>query len=130
MMWDGVKLGAGAQPIKTKYGWLLVYHGMDFAHVYRLGVLVVDLNDAGKVLYRSPNFILEPKESYEVGEEDISQVLNVVFTCGAVAMADKEMLDDDDEIIVYYGAADTVIAAATARVSDLIPKEALVITLM
>ena len=124
MMWDGVKLGAGAQPIKTKYGWLLVYHGMDFAYVYRLGVLVVDLNDAGKVLYRSPNFILEPKESYEVGEEDISQVLNVVFACGAVAMADKEMLDDDDEIIVYYGAADTVIAAATARVSDLIPKEA------
>ena len=128
IVWDGVKVGAGAQPIKTKYGWLLVYHGMDFAHVYRLGVLVVDLNDPGKVLYRSPNFVLEPEESYEVGEEGISQVPNVVFTCGAVPIADKEVLDDDDKILVYYGAADTVIAVATARVSDLIPEGALAVS--
>jgi len=125
MMWDGVKVGAGAQPIKTKYGWLLIYHGMDFAHVYRLGVLVVDLNDPGKVRYRSPNFILEPEESYEVGEEGISQVLNVVFTCGAVPMADKDVLDDDDQILVYYGAADAVIGVAIAKISDLVTKEAL-----
>jgi len=125
MMWDGVKVGVGAQPIKTKYGWLLIYHGVDFALVYRLGVLIVDLNDPGKVLYRSPNFVLEPKDSYEAGEEGISQVTNVVFTCGAVSMADKEILDDNDEIIVYYGAADTVIAAATAKVSELIPRETL-----
>ena len=38
-------------------------------------------------------------------------------------MADKETLDDNDEIIVYYGAADTVIAAATAKVSELVPRE-------
>jgi len=126
MVWDGVKVGAGAQPIKTKYGWLLVYHGMDFAHVYRLGVLVVDLNDPGKVLYRSPNFILEPRENYEVGEEGISQVPNVVFTCGAVPRTDKEVLDDEDEILIYYGAADTAIGVATAKVSDLIPREALI----
>jgi len=117
-----VKVGAGAQPLKTKYGWLLIYHGMDFAHVYRLGVLIVDLNDPAEVLYRSPNFILEPKEEYEIGEKDISQVPNVVFTCGAVAISDKDMLDDEDEIIVYYGAADTVTAVAKAKVSELIPK--------
>ena len=125
MVWDGVKIGAGAQPIKTKYGWLLIYHGVDYADVYRLGVLLVDLNDPGKILYRSPNFILEPRERYEIGEEGTSQVPNVVFTCGAVPGADKEILDDEDEIIVYYGAADTVIAAATTKVSDLIPREAL-----
>lgn len=43
----------------------------------------------------------------------------------AVSMADKEILDDNDEIIVYYGAADTVIAAATAKVSELVPRETL-----
>lgn len=128
MMWDGVRIGAGTQPIKTKYGWLLIYHGIDFANVYRLGVLVVDLNDPGRVLYRSPNFILEPEESYEVGEKGINQVPNVVFTCGAVPMADKEVLGDNDAILVYYGAADTVIAVATAKVSDLIPKEALAVS--
>jgi len=125
MVWDGVKVGAGAQPLKTRYGWLLIYHGVDCADVYRLGVLVVDLNDPGKILYRSPNFILEPKERYETGEEGTSQVSDVVFTCGAVPAADKEILDDEDEIIVYYGAADTVIAAAKAKVAELIPGEAL-----
>jgi len=121
MIWDGVKVGVGAQPIKTKYGWLLIYHGMNLDHVYRLGVLIVDLNDPRKLLYRSPNFVLEPKESYEVGEEGISQVSNVVFTCGAVSMADKEILDDNDQILVYYGAADTTICIATGKIADLIP---------
>jgi predicted GH43/DUF377 family glycosyl hydrolase len=127
MMWDGVKVGAGSQPIKTKYGWLLIYHGVDFALVYRLGVLVVDLNDPGRVLYRSPNFVLEPQEDYEAGEEGTSQVPNVVFICGAVPISDKEVLDDNDEILIYYGAADTVTAVAKATVSGLIPKEALLV---
>jgi len=127
-MWDGVKVGVGAQPIKTKYGWLLIYHGVDFALVYRLGVLIVDLNDPGKVLYRSPNFVLEPQEDYEVGEEGISQVPNVVFTCGAAPLTDKEVLDDNDEILVYYGAADTIIAAATAKVSELVPREVIAVS--
>ncbi|MDY6835778.1 MAG: glycosidase [Chloroflexota bacterium] len=121
--WDGVKVGAGAQPLKTKYGWLLIYHGVDFAHVYRLGVMVVDLNDPAKIIYRSPNAILEPLATYEVGEHGKSWIPNVVFTCGAVARQDKELLDVGDEIIVYYGAADTVICAATAKVGDLIPEE-------
>ncbi len=123
MIWDGVKVGAGTQPIKTKYGWLLIYHGMDLAHTYRLGVLLVALEDPGKIIYRSPNFVLEPKEWYEVGEEGIGWIKNVVFTCGAVPIANKEILEDDDEILVYYGAADATLALATARVSNLIPKE-------
>ena len=124
MIWDGVRIGAGTQPVKTKYGWLLIYHGVDFAHIYRLGVLVVDLNDPARVLYRSPNFVLEPKERYEVGEEGISQVTNVVFTCGAVPVVDKEVLDDEDQLLIYYGAADTTVAVATAKVSDLVPEKA------
>jgi len=122
MAWDGFKLGGGSQPIKTKYGWLLVYHGVDPLWVYRLGVLLVALDDPGWLLYRSPNPILEPEEIYEVGEEG-AYVPNVVFTCGAVPRVDKEILGDDDEILVYYGGADTVVCVATARVSDLIPEE-------
>ena len=123
MMWDGDKIGAGAQPIKTKYGWLLVTHGVDTSHIYRLGVMLLDLANPKILLYRSPNPILEPKEIFEVGEKE-SWVPNVVFTCGAVAVdGNKEILDADDEVIVYYGAADTVVGVATARVSDLIPVE-------
>jgi len=122
MAWDGFKIGGGSQPIRTKYGWLLIYHAVDRSFIYRLGVLLVALDDPGQLLYRSPNPVLEPEESYELGEEG-RYVPNVVFSCGAVPQVDKEMLDDDDEVLVYYGAADTVACVAIAKVSDLIPEE-------
>ena len=123
MSWDGEKIGAGAQPIKTKYGWLLICHGVDYAAVYRLGVMLLGLADPARLIYRSPNFILEPRLVHEVGERGKSWVDNVVFTCGAVSIEDKEVLDEDDEILVYYGAADTVLCVASAKVGDLIPEE-------
>lgn len=119
-MWDSLKIGAGAQPLKTKYGWLLIYHGVDYNYVYRLGVILVDRDNPQKVLYRSPNPILEPEEEYEIGLSG-AWVPNVVFTCGAVAGTDKEVLEDEDEILVYYGAADTSIGVAIATLADLIP---------
>lgn len=121
-MWDSLKIGAGAQPLKTKYGWLLIYHGVDYNYVYRLGVLLVDLHNPEKVIYRSPNPILEPEEDYEVGLSG-AWVPNVVFTCGAVPGSDKKILEDDDEVLVYYGAADTSIGVAKAVLSDLIPEK-------
>jgi len=124
MAWDGVKIGGGAQPIKTKYGWLLIYHGTDYAHVYRLGVMLLDLADPTVLLYRSPNSVLEPVERYEVGEADNYWVPNVVFTCGAVPREDnREVLDDGDEVLVYYGASDTVIGVALAKIASLIPEK-------
>ncbi len=120
-MWDSLKIGAGAQPLKTKYGWLLIYHGVDHNYVYRLGVILVDLNNPQKVIYRSPNPILEPEEDYEIGLSG-AWVPNVVFTCGAVPGSDKEILEDNDEILVYYGAADTSIGLAKASLADLIPE--------
>ena len=122
MVWDGFKVGGGSQPIKTKYGWLLIYHGVDHSFIYRLGVLLVALHDPGWILYRSPNPILEPQASCELGEEGC-YVPNVVFCCGAVPAVDKAVLEDDDEVLVYYGAADTAICVAMAKVSDLIPED-------
>jgi predicted GH43/DUF377 family glycosyl hydrolase len=121
-MWDSLKIGAGAQPLKTRYGWLLIYHGVDYNYVYRLGTILVDLANPQKVIYRSPNPILEPVEDYEIGLSG-AWVPNVVFTCGAVAGTDKEVLDDDDEILVYYGAADTSIGLAKATLAELIPEK-------
>ncbi|MBC8511878.1 MAG: glycosidase, partial [Dehalococcoidia bacterium] len=117
------KIGAGAQPIKTKYGWLLITHGVDYAHTYRLGVMLLDIADPAILLYRSPNPVLEPTESYEIGEAGKCWVPNVVFTCGAVPRGDNEqILDADDELLVYYGASDTVIGVATAKIADLVPR--------
>ena len=122
MMWDGNKVGTGAPPLKTKHGWLLITHGVDHRHVYRLGVMLLDLADPTIVLYRSPNPILEPVEPCEAGQAGQCWIHNVVYACGAVPReGNKEILDADDEILVYYGAADTAVCVASARIGDLIP---------
>jgi predicted GH43/DUF377 family glycosyl hydrolase len=105
----------------------MIIHGVDHRRLYRLGILLLDLNDPSIVLYRSPNAILEPTEKYEEGEANADWVPNVVFTCGAVSEQDgKEMLEADDKLLVYYGAADSVIGLATSTVGGLIPSEFLV----
>ena len=35
--WEDSKIGSGPPPIKTKKGWLLIYHGVDKKLVYRVG---------------------------------------------------------------------------------------------
>ncbi|MDH3215432.1 MAG: glycosidase, partial [Candidatus Krumholzibacteria bacterium] len=123
MMWDGVKVGAGAPPIKTKYGWLNIYHGVDYERTYRLGVLLMALDDPSEVIYQSPNPILQPDTEYEIGKTQGRDywVPHVVFTCGAVALGNGEAMGLDDELLVYYGAADTSIGVAKATLSDLVP---------
>ncbi len=123
MMWDGVKIGAGAQPLKTTLGWLNIYHGVDYQRCYRLGVLFMDLKDPSKVLYQSPNPILEPEQDFEIGEGRGGDfwVPRVVFSCGAVPRLDKQIIEPDDEILVYYGAADTAIGVAVGRLNELVP---------
>lgn len=106
--WEQYKLGGGAQPIKTKKGWLLIYHAVDNKMFYRLGLAFLDLNDPTKVIYRHPTPILEPQEEFE----RIGDVSNVTFTCGAVVK--------NDTLFVYYGAADTVICVATADMKDVL----------
>jgi predicted GH43/DUF377 family glycosyl hydrolase len=124
MLWDGRKIGGGSQPIKTRYGWLLIIHGVDYLRFYRLGVLLLDLFNPSVIIYRSPNAILEPQEKYEEGEPGADWVPNVVFTCGAVPREDgKETLEAQDELLVYYGAADSTIGVTSTKISDLIPKQ-------
>lgn len=123
MMWDGVKIGAGAQPIKTTHGWLNIYHGVDFESSYRLGVFFTPLDDPAKIIYRSPNAVLGPETDYELGKSNggSSWVPHVVFTCGAVPAEDKDVVGPDDDILVYYGAADSVMGVARASLRELVP---------
>ncbi len=102
-MWDCIRTGIGAPPIETEKGWLLFYHGVCESNIYRLGIMFLDLEDPTKILYRSPEPILEPQEKYE----KLGFIPNVVFTCGAI--------EKDDLYYVYYGAADQVIGLATVE---------------
>lgn len=118
--WDEL-IGPGPPPIKTRDGWLLIYHGVArhfAAGIYQAGVVLLDLDDPGKVLARSRNNILEPRETYEM----IGQVPNVVFPTGAVVQeqdADGFALPQS-VVNVYYGAADTVVCLAQATITDLL----------
>lgn len=110
--WDSFRIGASAPPIKTKQGWLEIYHGVKMTAsgpIYRLGVFLLDLKDLSVTLGRSEIPILSPREPYE----RIGDVNNVVFSCGAV-------VEDDGEVKVYYGAADTCICLAQASVQELV----------
>lgn len=101
-MWDSSKVGIAAPPIKTKYGWLLLYHGVSKSHsTYRLGFILLDLKDPAIVLARSTDPVFEPREDYE----KYGVVNNVVFPCG-MSLKDKTLF-------IYYGGADKVIGVAT-----------------
>jgi predicted GH43/DUF377 family glycosyl hydrolase len=103
--WDSSKVGIASPPIKTKYGWLLLYHGVSKGHnTYRIGAVLLDLKDPAIVLARSTDPIFEPVEVYE----KIGIVNNVVFPCG--------MILRDKLLYIYYGGADTVIGVATMEI--------------
>ena len=104
--WEHRKVGVGASPIKTKAGWLVVYHAVDQDRVYRLALVLLDRKNPLRVLKRSDEPILEPAVGWEV-EGDTK---NVVFTCGAVLLGTT--------LWVYYGGADTVIGLAKGDVSE------------
>jgi predicted GH43/DUF377 family glycosyl hydrolase len=107
--WDSLKVGISAPPLKTKYGWLLLYHGISKTqHTYRIGAVLLDLKDPAIVLARTSDPIFEPEESYE----KIGVVNNVVFPCG---MALK-----DGFLYIYYGGADTVIGVATIELDTVL----------
>jgi predicted GH43/DUF377 family glycosyl hydrolase len=107
--WEGGKIGAGATPMKTDEGWLIIYHGVDNTVTYRSSVMLLDLEDPTKVIARSPDYILEPEEYYErVG----LIIPNVVFPSANVIK--------DGTVYVYYGCCDTCISLATAPLSDLL----------
>jgi len=105
--WENEKIGAGGPPVKTPYGWLLVYHAVQ-KHApepsrltYRLGFMLLDLEDPSKVIKRTSEPVLEPKEAWEI----FGGVPQVVFT--------DALIDYQDQYLIYYGAADNYIALAS-----------------
>jgi predicted GH43/DUF377 family glycosyl hydrolase len=109
--WDGVKVGAGPPPILTKYGWLLIYHGVKAYGsqlVYRAGIAMLDKDKPHKVVARSPNWVFQAEAPYELS----GLVPNVVFPTG--------LLLRGDELWMYYGAADSYVCLAKAKLSDVL----------
>lgn len=130
-MFDAAYVEMGPPPVLTKYGWLVLYHGVDnhdLSKTYRIGAALLDSQNPRRVIWRCTNPLLEPSESYEtVGFVDVidggfetlkkmtleslhelkrnEKLPKAVFCCGITEEA-------DDYIRIYYGAGDTVICTA------------------
>jgi beta-1,4-mannooligosaccharide/beta-1,4-mannosyl-N-acetylglucosamine phosphorylase len=111
--WQGTKIGGGPVPIETTEGWLMFYHGVSGTcngFVYSFGAVLFDINDPGKVLLRTRDYLLTPEKDYET----TGFVPNVAFPCANIYDADT------GRIAIYYGAADTYTALAFCQIDELL----------
>ncbi len=106
--WDSRKIGLSAPPIKTKKGWLILYHGVSDDSVYRVGAVLTTIDDPFNIIGRTDKPVFEPEVSFEKD----GFVPNVVFPCGAVVIG--------DELFLYYGGADKVVGVSSVKLSDLL----------
>ncbi len=118
--WDEL-IGSGPPPVKTRDGWLHIYHGIARhfgAGIYQAGAVLLDLENPARVLARSRNNILEPRESYET----VGQVPNVVFPSGMIVddLDDEGFAPPAAAVRVYYGAADTCVGLARTTIAELL----------
>jgi predicted GH43/DUF377 family glycosyl hydrolase len=138
-LFDNIFVEAGPPPIKTERGWLVFYHGINDAIQYNLGILLLDLKDPRKILYRSDEPIFGPKEKYELSgivdiipgaiklleqnkKNELKELLKeatakgfmpqVTFTTGAIL--------NEGVIRLYYGAGDEYICTAKAKLEDVL----------
>ena len=110
--WENDKIGVSSNPIKTDKGWLMLYHGVrgfGITSLYKLGVVLLDINEPWKVIGKSKEPILSPDKDYE----RIGDVNNVVFSNGWIA-------EDDGSVKIYYSGADMNICVADTSVEYLL----------
>ncbi|MCD7785122.1 MAG: glycoside hydrolase family 130 protein [Oscillospiraceae bacterium] len=111
--WEGTKIGAGAVPIETYEGWLLIYHGVANTcngFVYSIGGAILDINEPSKVLHRCSTYLLTPEEWYE----ERGFVPNVAFPCATLQDAET------GKMAIYYGCADSYVGLAFTQVDELV----------
>jgi len=105
------KNGLGPAPIKTKYGWLHLAHGVRNTAAglrYTLYLFMTDLFDPTKIVYQPAGYFMAPE-----GEERIGDVSNVLFSNGWVA-------DEDGTVFIYYASSDTRQHVATSTIDRLL----------
>lgn len=105
------KNGAGAVPIKTDKGWIHIAHGVRNTAAglrYVIYAFATDLKDPSKVIAEPSGLLIGPR-----GWERVGDVSNVVFTNGAIAK-------ENGEVLIYYASSDTRMHVAVTTVDKLL----------
>ena len=124
--WERLKIGGGTPPVLTRYGWMIVYHGVSEIDApeterhmlrYAAGVMIFSKEHPLVITYRS----LEPVLTPTLPQECDGAVDNVVFPTG---IDRRDDLGTPDRFDVYYGMADNRIGVARLDLPEEIPVRA------
>ncbi|GAI48214.1 unnamed protein product, partial [marine sediment metagenome] len=110
--WDCDRVGVATSPMKIDQGWLIIYYGVKHTAagpLFRLGAAILEARNPARVIGRTDEPILSPREYYE----RIGDLPNLVFSCGAV-------IEPDNEVKLYYGASNSCIAVGTTPVERIV----------
>ena len=105
--WELIQTGNCGSPLETSEGWLVLTHGVGPMRTYRIGVVLLDLDDPSTVIAE----IGEPILAADPSERD-GYVPNVVYSCGGVLHG--------EHLVVPYGFSDRGTRIATFSVSELL----------
>jgi predicted GH43/DUF377 family glycosyl hydrolase len=105
--WEVLQLGNCGSPIETDAGWLVLTHGVGPMRTYRIGAILLDLDDPTRILSQLPQPLLSPAT-----DEQDGYVPNVVYSCGALVHADT--------LVLPYGISDAAIGIATVPLPELL----------
>ncbi len=105
--WEVLQLGNCGSPIETDVGWLVLTHGVGPMRTYRIGAVLLDLEDPTRVIGQLREPLLSPAP-----EEQDGYVPNVVYSCGALVHAGT--------LILPYGIGDSAVGVATMSLSGLL----------
>lgn len=109
--WNQTRIGIAGPPVKITNGWFLIFHGVDELNHYRLGTVLLDYENPGKVLARQFEPVIEPELEWEIN----GYVPNVIFSCATLLQGNR--------IYCLYGGADTVIGVAYIDLPDVVFEE-------
>ena len=110
--WEQDKIGSSSNPVRTKDGWLMLYHGVrsfGTGSIYKLGVVLLDLEKPWRVKGKSKEPILSPETDYE----RIGDVNNVIFSNGWI-------VEENGNVKIYYSGADSNICLAETNIDYLL----------
>ena len=105
--WEVLQLGNCGPPIETDAGWLVLTHGVGPMRTYRIGAILLDLEDPTRIIGRLREPLLSPAE-----DEQNGYVPNVVYSCGALVHAEN--------LVLPYGIGDAAIGFATVPLPQLL----------
>jgi predicted GH43/DUF377 family glycosyl hydrolase len=105
--WEALQLGNCGPPIETEAGWLVLTHGVGPMRTYRIGAMLLDLDDPTRILGQ----LEEPLLSPAVDEQD-GYVPNVVYSCGGLVHGGT--------LVLPYGIGDAAIGFATVPLGELL----------